>query len=140
MTFPDSFGPDDIVGRYDDLSASVSERNEKLQMTLTRSLSVQDGLDEMLLWMAGVERCLQEPCQLPLSSTALQDVISKSIVSDFKQVDRYPVGKNSISGYLKSVDAFMLCRSQSLTHPHYTFSSLKLIYPGFPMCRHRIYI
>ncbi|XP_024839778.1 dystonin isoform X19 [Bos taurus] len=71
---------DDIVGRYDDLSASVSERNEKLQMTLTRSLSVQDGLDEMLLWMEGVERCLQEPCQLPLSSTALQDVISKSIM------------------------------------------------------------
>ncbi|XP_055427778.1 dystonin isoform X18 [Bubalus kerabau] len=71
---------DDIVGRYDDLSASVSERNEKLQMTLTRSLSVQDGLDEMLLWMAGVERCLQEPSQLPLSSTALQDVISKSIM------------------------------------------------------------
>ncbi|XP_060259004.1 dystonin isoform X30 [Ovis aries] len=71
---------DDIVGRYDDLSASVSERNEKLQMTLTRSLSVQDGLDEMLLWMAGVEHCLQEPCQLPLSSTALQDVISKSIM------------------------------------------------------------
>ncbi|KAB0354857.1 hypothetical protein FD755_022316 [Muntiacus reevesi] len=71
---------DDIVGRYDDLSASVSERNERLQMTLTRSLSVQDGLDEMLLWMAGVERCLQEPCQLPLSSSALQDVISKSIM------------------------------------------------------------
>ncbi|XP_070633857.1 dystonin isoform X23 [Bos indicus] len=71
---------DDIVGRYDDLSTSVSERNEKLQMTLTRSLSVQDGLDEMLLWMEGVERCLQEPCQLPLSSTALQDVISKSIM------------------------------------------------------------
>ncbi|XP_010846835.1 PREDICTED: dystonin isoform X7 [Bison bison bison] len=71
---------DDIVGRYDDLSASVSERNEKLQMTLTRSLSVQDGLDEMLLWMEGVERCLQEPGQLPLSSTALQDVISKSIM------------------------------------------------------------
>ncbi|XP_070312818.1 dystonin isoform X14 [Odocoileus virginianus] len=71
---------DDIVGRYDDLSASVSERNERLQMTLTRSLSVQDGLDEMLLWMAGVERCLQEPCQLPLSSSALQDAISKSIM------------------------------------------------------------
>nr|XP_020735298.1 dystonin-like isoform X6 [Odocoileus virginianus texanus] len=71
---------DDIVGRYDDLSASVSERNERLQMTLTRSLSVQDGLDEMLLWMASVERCLQEPCQLPLSSSALQDAISKSIM------------------------------------------------------------
>ncbi|KAB1261408.1 Dystonin [Camelus dromedarius] len=70
----------DIVGRYDDLAKSVGERNEKLQMTLTRSLSVQDGLDEMLDWMGGVERSLGEQGQVPLNSTALQDVISKSIM------------------------------------------------------------
>lgn len=51
LTFPDPFSLDDIVGRYDSLSRSVSERNEKLQVTVTRSLSVQDGLDEMLDWM-----------------------------------------------------------------------------------------
>ena len=132
MTFPGSFGLDDIVGRYDDLSASVSERNEKLQMTLTRSLSVQDGLDEMLLWMEGVERCLQEPCQLPLSSTALQDVISKSIVSDFKQVDHYSVGEKQYLRLFKKCGCFhALPISKHFTHPRYTFSSLKFIYPGF---------
>lgn len=73
---------DDIVGRYDDLSKCVNERNEKLQITLTRSLSVQDGLDEMLDWMAGVESSLKEQGQVPLNSAALQDVISKHIVSD----------------------------------------------------------
>ncbi|XP_060018502.1 dystonin isoform X6 [Lagenorhynchus albirostris] len=72
----------DIVGRYDDLSKSVSERNEKLQITLTRSLSVQDGLDEMLDWMTGVERSLEEQRPVPLNSAALQDVISKNILLD----------------------------------------------------------
>lgn len=76
------FGADDIVGRYDNLSRSVSERNEKLQITLTRSLSVQDGLDEMLDWMGSVESSLVKQGQVPLNSTALQDLISKSIVSD----------------------------------------------------------
>ncbi|XP_076771231.1 dystonin isoform X14 [Arvicanthis niloticus] len=69
---------DDIVGRYDDLSKSVNERNEKLQITLTRSLSVQDGLDEMLDWMGNVESSLVKPGQVPLDSTALQDLISKN--------------------------------------------------------------
>lgn len=71
----------DIVERYDNLSKSVNERNEKLQITLTRSLSVQDGLDEMLDWMEGVEKSLEEKDQVPLNSAAIQDIISKSIVS-----------------------------------------------------------
>ncbi|XP_029893746.1 dystonin isoform X9 [Aquila chrysaetos chrysaetos] len=71
---------DDIVERYDNLSKSVNERNEKLQITLTRSLSVQDGLDEMLEWMEGVEKSLEEQDQVPLNSAAIQDIISKSIM------------------------------------------------------------
>ena len=80
--FPSLSGVDDIVGRYDDLSRSVNERNEKLQITLTRSLSVQDGLDEMLDWMGSVESSLATPGQVPLNSTALQDLISKNTVSE----------------------------------------------------------
>ncbi|XP_054239840.1 dystonin isoform X5 [Indicator indicator] len=71
---------DDVVKRYDNLSKSVNERNEKLQITLTRSLSVQDGLDEMLDWMEGVEKNLEEQDQVPLNSVAIQDIISKSIM------------------------------------------------------------
>ncbi|KAJ8787618.1 hypothetical protein J1605_022933 [Eschrichtius robustus] len=90
----------DIVGRYDDLSKSVSERNEKLQITLTRSLSVQDGLDEMLDWMAGVERSLEEQRPVPLNSAALQDVISKNIVTcvvfgPFQMLDQDIAGRQS---------------------------------------------
>ncbi|XP_027744474.1 LOW QUALITY PROTEIN: dystonin [Empidonax traillii] len=71
---------DDIVERYDNLSKSVNERNEKLQVTLTRSLSVQDGLDEMMDWMESVEKSLKEQEQVPLNSAAIQDIISKSIM------------------------------------------------------------
>uniref|UniRef100_A0A452I8W4 EF-hand domain-containing protein n=1 Tax=Gopherus agassizii TaxID=38772 RepID=A0A452I8W4_9SAUR len=70
----------DIVGRNDSLSKSVNDRNEKLQITLTRSLSVQDGLDEMLDWMGGVEKSLEEQGQMPLKSAAIQDIISKNIM------------------------------------------------------------
>ncbi|MBN3308874.1 DYST protein, partial [Amia calva] len=71
---------DDIVERYENLSKSVSDRNEKLQITLTRSLSVQDGLDEMMGWMEGVEKSLEKEDQMPLNSTAIQDVLSKKAV------------------------------------------------------------
>uniref|UniRef100_A0A4W5LAD5 Dystonin n=1 Tax=Hucho hucho TaxID=62062 RepID=A0A4W5LAD5_9TELE len=67
----------DIVERYDNLCKSVSDRNEKLQITLTRSLSVQDGLDEMMSWMEGVEKSVKEKGQVPLDSAAIGDVLSK---------------------------------------------------------------
>lgn len=103
LTFPDLFGPDDIVGRYDEVSRSVIDRNEKLQITLTRSLSVQDGLDEMLDWMGSVESSMRETGQVPLSSAALQDVISKHIVSDIlkrKRVLLLEGGKNSLISFM----------------------------------------
>ncbi|CAG6017434.1 unnamed protein product [Menidia menidia] len=68
---------DDIVERYDNLSKSVSDRNEKLQITLTRSMSVQDGLDEMMTWMEGVEASVKEKEQIPLDSASIGDTLSK---------------------------------------------------------------
>lgn len=71
---------DDIVERYDNLSKSVSDRNEKLQITLTRSMSVQDGLDEMMGWMAGVEASVKEKAQVPLDSVSIGNLLSKEAV------------------------------------------------------------
>lgn len=71
---------DDIVERYDNVSKSVSDRNEKLQITLTRSMSVQDGLDEMMGWMEGVEANVQEKGQIPLDSASIGDILSKEAV------------------------------------------------------------
>lgn len=66
--------------RYDNLSKSVSDRNEKLQITLTRSMSVQDGLDEMMGWMAGVEASVKEKTQVPLDSVSIGNLLSKEAV------------------------------------------------------------
>ncbi|XP_019480134.1 PREDICTED: dystonin, partial [Hipposideros armiger] len=93
----------DIVGRYDDLSKSVNERNEKLQITLTRSLSVQDGLDEMLDWMGSVESSLKEQGQVPLNSAALQDIISKNIMLEQDIASR----QSSINAMNEKVKKFM---------------------------------
>lgn len=68
--------------RYDNLSKSVSDRNEKLQVTLTRSLSVQDGLDEMMNWMKNVEENIEKETQVPLDSAAIADALSKEAVRD----------------------------------------------------------
>ncbi|XP_048203528.1 dystonin isoform X3 [Perognathus longimembris pacificus] len=94
---------DDIVGRYDDLSRSVNERNERLQITLTRSLSVQDGLDDMLDWMGGVERSLAEPGLLPLSSAALQELITRNIILEQDIAGR----QSSVNAMNEKVKAFM---------------------------------
>ncbi|NXO30815.1 DYST protein, partial [Cisticola juncidis] len=94
---------DDIVERYDNLSRSVNERNEKLQVTLTRSLSVQDGLDEMLDWMEGVEKSLKEQDQVPLNSAAIQDIISKSIMLEQDLAGR----QSSINTMNEKVKKFM---------------------------------
>lgn len=72
---------DDIVERYDNLSKSVSDRNEKLQITLTRSMSVQDGLDEMIGWMEGVEASVKEKGQISLDSASIGDILSKEAVT-----------------------------------------------------------
>lgn len=74
---------DDIVERYDNLSKSVSDRNEKLQVTLTRSLSVQDGLDEMMNWMKKVEENVVKESQVLLDSAAIADALSKESVCCF---------------------------------------------------------
>ncbi|NXR67368.1 DYST protein, partial [Rhadina sibilatrix] len=94
---------DDIVERYDNLSKSVNERNERLQVTLTRSLSVQDGLDEMLDWMEGVEKSLKEQDQVPLNSAAIQDIISKSIMLEQDIAGR----QSSINTMNEKVKKFM---------------------------------
>uniref|UniRef100_A0A3B3U8F9 Dystonin n=1 Tax=Poecilia latipinna TaxID=48699 RepID=A0A3B3U8F9_9TELE len=71
---------EDIVERYDNLSKSVSDRNEKLQITLTRSMSVQDGLDEMIGWMEGVEASVKDEDKIPLDSTSLGDMLSREAI------------------------------------------------------------
>uniref|UniRef100_A0A4W3JBR7 Dystonin n=1 Tax=Callorhinchus milii TaxID=7868 RepID=A0A4W3JBR7_CALMI len=94
---------DDVVQRYDNLSKSVNDRNERLQMTLTRSLSVQDGLDEMLDWMASVEKSLEDQQVVPLNSAAIQEALSKNAALEQSISSR----QTSISAIKEKVNCFI---------------------------------
>ncbi|XP_068137517.1 dystonin isoform X15 [Hyperolius riggenbachi] len=94
---------DDIVGRYNNLFQSVNDRNEKLQITLTRSLSVQDGLHEMFDWLQEVEKDLAEQQQVPLNSSSIQEIIAKNNVLEQDITSRH----SSISTINEKVKKFM---------------------------------
>ncbi|XP_039857734.1 dystonin isoform X8 [Simochromis diagramma] len=94
---------DDIVERYDNLSKSVSDRNEKLQITLTRSMSVQDGLDEMMGWMEGVEASVEEKGQITLDSASLGGILSKEAALEQDIASR----QSSISAMKAKVKKFV---------------------------------
>ncbi|XP_032072187.1 dystonin isoform X2 [Thamnophis elegans] len=94
---------DTIVNKYNQLSKAVNNRNEKLQITLTRSLSVQDGLDEMLDWMNGVEKNLEVHSQVPLNSAAIEDVISKNMALEQDIVGR----QSSLNAMKEKMKKFM---------------------------------
>ncbi|XP_060545231.1 dystonin isoform X26 [Pantherophis guttatus] len=94
---------DTIVDKYNQLSKAVNNRNEKLQITLTRSLSVQDGLDEMLDWMNGVEKNLEVHGQVPLNSAAIEDVISKNMALEQDIVGR----QSSLNAMKEKMKKFM---------------------------------
>ncbi|XP_043919283.1 dystonin isoform X2 [Protopterus annectens] len=94
---------DNIVDQYESLSKSVNNRNEKLQITLTRSLSVQDGLDEMLDWLGDVEKKVEEQGLVPLNSSAIQDVISANAILEQDIANR----QGSISAMKEKVIKFI---------------------------------
>ncbi|CAI5653922.1 unnamed protein product [Oreochromis niloticus] len=94
---------DDIVERYDNLSKSVSDRNEKLQITLTRSMSVQDGLDEMMGWMEGVEASVEEKREITLDSASLGGILSKEAALEQDIASR----QSSISAMKAKVKKFV---------------------------------
>ncbi|CAN9499905.1 unnamed protein product [Ophioblennius macclurei] len=94
---------DDIVERYDNLSKSVSDRNEKLQITLTRSMSVQDGLDEMMGWMEGVEASVKEKGQIPLDSASIGEILGKEAALEQDIASR----QSSISAMKAKVKTFV---------------------------------
>ncbi|XP_078279424.1 microtubule-actin cross-linking factor 1 isoform X11 [Rhinoraja longicauda] len=69
---------DSISQRFKRLSTVVSERNEKLQVSIAQSQNVQEGLDNLLNWLEGVEKSLKNQDNLPLSSAAIQDTLAQN--------------------------------------------------------------
>ncbi|XP_032901182.1 microtubule-actin cross-linking factor 1 isoform X21 [Amblyraja radiata] len=67
-----------ITQRFKKLSTVVSEHNEKMQVSIAQSQSVQEGLDNLLNWLEGVEKSLKNQDNLPLSSAAIQDSLAQN--------------------------------------------------------------
>ncbi|XP_039546384.1 dystonin isoform X5 [Pimephales promelas] len=94
---------DDVAERYDNLCKCVSDRHEKLQVTLTRSLSVQDGLDEMMSWMEKVEESVKETPHVPLDSHSITSALSKQAAVE----QDMSIRQSSISAMKLKVQAFV---------------------------------
>lgn len=65
---------------------------------------MQDGLDEMLNWLGGVESSLKEQGQVPLNSAALQDLISKNIVSNIYKRKKLPLNSLFLKSFVSTKD------------------------------------
>ncbi|TRY65251.1 hypothetical protein DNTS_014059 [Danionella cerebrum] len=94
---------DELVERYESLSKTVGERQEKLQVTLTRSLSVQDGLDEMMSWMERVEEKVKRRPAVMLSSCAVTEVLSKEVALEQEMLSR----QSSVSAVRSKLEQFV---------------------------------
>uniref|UniRef100_UPI00398F0CEB microtubule-actin cross-linking factor 1 isoform X2 n=1 Tax=Pristiophorus japonicus TaxID=55135 RepID=UPI00398F0CEB len=68
---------DSITQRYKNLSKVVSERNEKVQMSIAQSQNVQEGLDHLLDWLEDVEKSLKNQDNL-VSSAAIQEALAQN--------------------------------------------------------------
>ncbi|XP_072357310.1 microtubule-actin cross-linking factor 1 isoform X21 [Scyliorhinus torazame] len=69
---------DSITQRYKNLSQAVSERNEKVQMSIAQSQNVQEGLDNLLDWLEDVEKNMKNQDNLLVSSAAIQDTLAQT--------------------------------------------------------------
>uniref|UniRef100_A0A4W3HHY9 Microtubule actin crosslinking factor 1 n=1 Tax=Callorhinchus milii TaxID=7868 RepID=A0A4W3HHY9_CALMI len=96
-----------VSQRYDALSKIVSERNEKVQISVAQSQSVQQGLDNLLEWLENVERSSKTKDSISASSTAIQDALTQN--SKLKQdIAGHQSSINTIqkmvSGFIKTAD------------------------------------
>ncbi|XP_062889796.1 microtubule-actin cross-linking factor 1 isoform X22 [Mobula hypostoma] len=69
---------DSIAQRYKNLSKVVSEHDKKLQVSIAQSQNVQEGLDNLLNWLEGVEKSLKNQDNLLMSSAAVQDALAQN--------------------------------------------------------------
>uniref|UniRef100_A0A4W3HHW7 Microtubule actin crosslinking factor 1 n=1 Tax=Callorhinchus milii TaxID=7868 RepID=A0A4W3HHW7_CALMI len=101
------FLSESVSQRYDALSKIVSERNEKVQISVAQSQSVQQGLDNLLEWLENVERSSKTKDSISASSTAIQDALTQN--SKLKQdIAGHQSSINTIqkmvSGFIKTAD------------------------------------
>uniref|UniRef100_A0A8C4QZ93 Dystrophin n=1 Tax=Eptatretus burgeri TaxID=7764 RepID=A0A8C4QZ93_EPTBU len=66
---------DGISQRYNALNSNVAQHEDKLQMMLERSASIEEGLEEVLRWLENME---MEDSDFPLMSENVEQMMSKN--------------------------------------------------------------
>ncbi|XP_059510267.1 microtubule-actin cross-linking factor 1 isoform X14 [Stegostoma tigrinum] len=72
-----------VTQRYKNLSEMVSERSKKVQISISQSQNVQEGLDNLLDWLENTEKNLKNQDTLLTSCAAIQDTLAQN--TKFKQ-------------------------------------------------------
>ncbi|XP_072273876.1 microtubule-actin cross-linking factor 1 isoform X4 [Pyxicephalus adspersus] len=70
---------DCIESRFQNLSSKMSNQTDLLQKSVAQSQSVQEGLDNLLHWLEGMESTLESQKQASMSSSSIQEVIAQNI-------------------------------------------------------------
>ncbi|XP_063311802.1 microtubule-actin cross-linking factor 1 isoform X18 [Pelobates fuscus] len=68
-----------IDGRFQDLSARMSAHSDLLQKSVAQSQSVQEGMDNLLHWLEGMEKTLESQKQIPMSTSSIQESLATNM-------------------------------------------------------------
>ncbi|KAM8975105.1 microtubule-actin cross-linking factor 1 [Pelodytes ibericus] len=67
-----------IDSRFQDISTRMSTHCDLLQKSVAQSQSVQEGLENLLHWLEGMEKTLETQKQIPTSSSSIQESLATS--------------------------------------------------------------
>ncbi|XP_077338183.1 microtubule-actin cross-linking factor 1 isoform X15 [Lithobates pipiens] len=70
---------DSIESRFQSLSSKMSDHTDLLQKSVAQSQSVQEGLDNLLHWLEGMEKTLESQKQASMSSSSIQEALAQNI-------------------------------------------------------------
>ncbi|XP_073471414.1 microtubule-actin cross-linking factor 1 isoform X7 [Aquarana catesbeiana] len=70
---------DSIESRFQSLSSKMSNHTDLLQKSVAQSQSVQEGLDNLLHWLEGMEKTLESQKQASMSSSSIQEALAQNI-------------------------------------------------------------
>ncbi|XP_075460611.1 microtubule-actin cross-linking factor 1 isoform X5 [Ascaphus truei] len=70
---------DGIESRYQGLSVRMSEHSDLLQKSVAQSQSVQDGLENLLHWLEGMEKTLENQKRTSMSSSSIQESLAMNM-------------------------------------------------------------
>ncbi|XP_053310588.1 microtubule-actin cross-linking factor 1 [Spea bombifrons] len=67
---------DSIDSQFQDLSTKMSAHSDVLQKSVAQSQSVQEGLENLLHWLEGMEKAVEDQRQIPMSSSSIQESLA----------------------------------------------------------------